>query len=225
VGKSQKFFRYLWRVNAVLILVAAGAGTFGVGAFLIEEFGNRAARSREADAGIPVAGANANFHLRLGHATVVEGTDVMRATLQRDSDQAKFSSGSYDSETKNILFIDPGENRAHWLLPDNDEVILDTSDITEEKDANTKRVAATAVLVKSTNDSSEGSGGKLLLFDPPGKRIVEVANNVREIHVASISGGELSILYERDKRLIFAAFDIRSMAKVREHEIEVPQLK
>jgi hypothetical protein len=28
--KTQKFFRYLWRANAVLILIAAGAITFGV---------------------------------------------------------------------------------------------------------------------------------------------------------------------------------------------------
>jgi hypothetical protein len=31
VSKSQKLFRYLWRVNAILILVAAGAITLGVG--------------------------------------------------------------------------------------------------------------------------------------------------------------------------------------------------
>ena len=35
--KWQKMFRYLWRVNTILILVAAGAATFGVGALLVSE--------------------------------------------------------------------------------------------------------------------------------------------------------------------------------------------
>ena len=67
--------------------------------------------------------------------------------------------------------------------------------------------------------------GKLLLFAPPGKKVVEVANNVREMHLASLSGGELTILYERDRRLVLAAFDPESLAKRREQEIDVPQTK
>jgi hypothetical protein len=72
MSKSQKLFRYLWRINAVLILFAAGAITFGVGALLIGEFGGRTARSREAEAGIPVAAAaDTSAHLSLGRASVV----------------------------------------------------------------------------------------------------------------------------------------------------------
>ncbi len=48
---------------------------------------------------------------------------------------------------------------------------------------------------------------------------------MREIHLASLSGGELIILYERDRRLVLATFDPGSLAKRREQEIDVPQLK
>jgi len=37
--------------------------------------------------------------------------------------------------------------------------------------------------------------------------------------------GELIILYERDRRLVLATFDPGSLAKHREQEIDVPQLK
>lgn len=47
MSKSQKFFRYLWRVNAVLILVAAGAVTLGVGGLLVAQFGTRSAKPEE----------------------------------------------------------------------------------------------------------------------------------------------------------------------------------
>jgi len=35
MSNPQKFFRHLWRINAVLILLAAGAITFGVGTLLV----------------------------------------------------------------------------------------------------------------------------------------------------------------------------------------------
>lgn len=224
MGKSQKFFRYLWRINAVLILLAAGAVTLGVGGLLVQEFGFSAARSREAQAGIAVAGPLAKLDLVLSRACIVEGTQVMRAELQRFPGEVKFSSG-YSSETRNILFIEPGQKAAHWLLPENDHIVVDTSDIAAQREPNEKRVIATAVLVKSASESPENATGKLLLFDPPGKRIVEVADHVRTIQVASISGGELSILYERDRRLFLDVFDPQSIVKLREQEIEVPQLK
>jgi hypothetical protein len=52
--------------------------------------------------------------------------------------------------------------------------------------------------------------------------VVELANNVEEIHITSTAGNELTILFERDNRLVLAAFDARTLAKLREQEIEVP---
>jgi hypothetical protein len=223
--KSPKIFRYLWRINAVLILLAAGACTFGVGALLVGEFGERTARNREADAGIPVvAAADSSARLSLGRASVVVGTKVMRADLSLNRGEAGFSSGGY-TETRNILFIEPSQNVARWLLPDNDHIISDSSDITEETNGNAKRTIATAVLVKSTIGSLETAAGRLLLFDPSGRKIVEVATNAREIHLTSLSGSDLTILYERNRRLVLAAFDPGSLAKRGEQEIEVPQPK
>jgi hypothetical protein len=224
MGKSQKFFRYLWRINALLILLAAGAVTLGVGGLLIQEFGFKAARNREAGEGIAVAGPDSKLDLVLGQATIVEGTQVMRAELQRFAAGANFSSGS-NSETRNILFIEPGQKAAHWLLPDNEHIVADSSDIRDETESKEKKVVVTAVLVKSTAESPESAFGKLLIFDPPGKMIVEVADHVRTIQVASIKGGELSLLYERDRRLFLNVFDLHSLAKLREQEIDVPQLK
>ena len=222
--RSQKIFRYLWRVNAVLILLAAGAVSFGVGALLVEEFGRRTARGREADAGIPIAAADPNARMSLGHASVVEGTNVMRADLSFNRGGAGFSSGGY-TETRNILFIEPGQKTARWLLPDNDHIITDSSDITENTESKAKRLIATAVLVKSPASSPEATAGKLLLFDASGRKIVEVASAVREVHLASLSAGDLTILYERDRRLVLATFDPASLGKRAEQVIDVPQPK
>jgi hypothetical protein len=202
MAKSQRFFRYVWRVNGVPIFLVSGAVILGIGSLLMQEFGFNAARNRAADAGIAVVGPNVRSDLVLSRASFVEGTQVMRAELQTVSGEVKFSSG-YSSETRNILFIEPGQKAAHLLLPDNDHIVVDSSDITEQTGTNEKLTVATAVLVKSATESPESAVGKLLLFNPPGNRIIEAADRVRTIQVASIKVGELNILYERDKHLFF----------------------
>jgi hypothetical protein len=222
MSKPQKLFRYIWRINAILILVATGAITFGVGFLLLQEFGSRTARNSEGEAGVPVAGSNANLSLR--HVSLVEGTNVMQADLVSDRGGKGFSSGGY-SETRNILFIQSDQKEARWLLPDNDHIISDRSDIREDTDRKSKKLLATAVFVKPATSSSETGGGRVLLFDPAGARIVEVAINARELHFASQSGGDVEILFERNRRLVLAAFDPGSLAKRREQEIDVPPSK
>lgn len=93
--RSQQFFRYLWRVNAVLILIAAGALTFGVGALLFAEFGTRSAIRREAEAGLAVGASQSDPRLSLAQAAVVPGTSVMRAQLLLHRSGGGFSSSGY----------------------------------------------------------------------------------------------------------------------------------
>ena len=47
--KPHKVFRYLWRVNAILILVAAGAVTFGVAFMLVSTVLDRVATQRQVE--------------------------------------------------------------------------------------------------------------------------------------------------------------------------------
>jgi hypothetical protein len=127
--------------------------------------------------------------------------------------------------------LNQARRRTRWLLPDNDHLIADSFDIAdrsnidEDKIENPRKMIATAVLVKPATGSSEPSSGKLLLFDNSGRKIVEVADNVREIHLASASNGELTIVYERNRHLVLAMFDPASLSKRSEQEIDIPQLK
>ena len=221
--KAQKFFRYLWRIDSILILLAAGAITLGVGALLISELRDRTAMRRNAEAGVPV-GAEPKADLFLRHAEAINGTSVLRADLTASRGEAKFSSGGY-SETRNILFINPAQKTAYWLLPDNDHIIEERSDVKDGKDPTRERILATAVLVKPHTNQAESAAGRLLVFDASGKNVVEVAHEVRDLHIATLNNGDLTLLYERGRHLVSASFDPLSLVKKREQEIDVPQLK
>ena len=219
----KKAFRYLWRVNAILILVAAGTVTVTVVAYLVSEAVGRAAVRREAEAAPSVSGAKADVRTSLSQPSFVAGTAVMRAQLYRLNGGGAFSSGR--SEIRNILFIQPGEKSARWLIRDHQHVI-ETTDLAEGDDySSARRTVATVVLVKPTEGDRDVAGGKVLLVDPAGRRIVDAAIGVRKIQVAVLRSDEITLLYERGRRLVFATFDAGTFAKRGEQEVEVPLLK
>ena len=111
--RTSRFFHYLWRVNAVIIFFAGAAIAFGLGSLVVQESG--IFRNRRADTGITVNAVDAATHLSLGRASIINGTDVMRAELSVDRAELKFSSGGY-REVRNILFIEPTQKAARWLL-------------------------------------------------------------------------------------------------------------
>ena len=85
VARWQRVFRYLWRINAVLILIAAGAITYGVGTLLVWQFRASTAQTREAESG-PLAGAGVSDpRLFLGEAAMVPGTGFMRRSCSGET--------------------------------------------------------------------------------------------------------------------------------------------
>ena len=148
----------------------------------------------------------------------------MRADLTTHGESGKFSSGGY-SETRNILFIDPDQKNARWLLPDNDNVIEQRSDVEDVSNESNKRLVATAAIIEPRDEQSESPAGRLVLFNASGKSMSEVAKNVSNLQLATLSGNEIVLLYERNRHLVRATFDSSSLSKRREQEIEVPELK
>ena len=47
----------------------------------------------------------------------------------------------------------------------------------------------------------------------------------RTMHAATLTQGDLTVLFERDRRLFLVSFDPESLVKRREQQMEVPQLK
>jgi hypothetical protein len=220
----NRAFRYLWRLNAVFVLVAAGAITFGVGALLLSQVQGRVALRREAETG-PLPAAVGDPRLFLGQASLVQGTMVMRADLLLHQEGGGFSSSGY-AETRNVLFVDPTETDARWLLPDDKHVIVEHSDvIKKEPDNQAGRTVATVALVKAVDVDRQTGKGRLLLFGPSGRPLTEVADGVRAMHVAQLSGDQITVLYERDRQLVVAMFDVATLGKRREQVLSVPVLK
>ncbi len=221
MSKSQKIFRYLWRVNAILILLATAAIAFGAAVVIVQETRTKAAEPQKETVALTQNEENPDLSLRLGRTWVISGTEVICAELVEDRGDGKFGS-SGGTVTRNMLFIDPDQKSGRWLLPDNKQVISDATEVLVPPESDDSRTVATAVIVKPAKDSTPTGSGRLLLFDKTAKKIVEISKNVNQIHVASLSGRNIVLLFERKQHLVRATLARDTLEKLTETEIELP---
>ena len=229
MSRGQRFFRWVWRINAVLILVAAAALVCGVVAFVVSEV-KSGIRQRAAAAAAPrVVAANArSSELRLNGFTNVPGTSVYEARLtsQREGGiEISSGSGSY-AETRNILFIDLTTGSGRWLLPSDDQMITYDETVTEGGPNEDRKALARVMVVKPYATRSEENAGRLLVMDVAGEHVTDVASDVQNVQGVSLTpAGQIAIIFERARKYECALLDKSSLRKIAERPIAVPELK
>jgi hypothetical protein len=67
--------------------------------------------------------------------------------------------------------------------------------------------------------------GALLLFDPAGRNIQAVAQQVREIQGVAVDSDEIAVMYQRQGRYVMARFRRSTLAKITETQVSFPVLK
>ncbi len=229
MSKSSRFFRQVWRVNALLILVAAAAATFGVGTLIWSQV-EHSVRRDSAEAVAPVVpGKQTTSELRLGGLSPVEGTTLYRAILSNpDRSDSSFGSGGYSSETRNILVIDSATATSHWLLPTDKELIVYNQDVAkhESGDTSAERLFATVVLVKTNSSNPEAEEGRILVSDPAASDVRELVSDVRVIHGVSLtSAGQIAIMFEQKRSFHLALVDAATFHLMSDRVVVVPALK
>ena len=147
---------------------------------------------------------------------------TLRAELRVQYEAGGFSSGDH-VETQNILFIAPGDKKARWLLPDNEHTVSGLDDISETTASKRERTLATAALVHA--EGTDDKTARLILFDPPGHRLLDVSEKVSGIYSSSSFEGKITLVFGRNGRVVRVTVDAASFAKLQEDEIEIPPFK
>lgn len=117
--KSARFFRMLWRINAILFFLAFAALVIFVGGYWLLESIHSAQKTSEPAAHVKTP---QNVQLEFGDFADLKPPYVRLDLITRDSERGSFSSGG-SSQTRNILLIETTTGAVHWLLPDHDHVI------------------------------------------------------------------------------------------------------
>jgi hypothetical protein len=224
MSKSARFFRVIWRVNAILFLVVAIAAAFAVVSFAIGQV-RESFRVHERAKTEPkvVAPKGTTDDLTLNGFIAVEGTSTLRADLtSRDRSSAgSFSSGPGGyPETRNIFYLDLETSTAHWLLSTNDQRIAYKEDVTRTAEHGQSLPVATVVLTRAL--SSESDGGQLLVTNPTATAVKPVAANVTRVSGQSLTrNGDLAIVFEQARNYQVAIVDPTTLSLRAVHQVVV----
>ena len=223
-----KFFEWVWRANALVILAAgiAGLGFAGMLGFVLvsDMFETRA--SGVVNLADDQVDAEA---LDLGYFHRIEGSEWMRAALEAEQEYARGSATKRAASERNVFFVDPRSGEHRWLLPSHDALILrhwsfpDTR-AADAADPGPVVIHVWRVVLADTNGNqrlSDRDRSAIGVSGPEGAGFAVVVDAVDAIRHVSYDAAarEVDLLYERDGVLRSAAIAVELRALVRDSAV------
>lgn len=182
--EESKLFRFVWRFNGVVIMVA-GVLAIGVLAFAGYKIVGDATRERRTHNIVNVQEDKAiEEKWKLGYMSHIQGSPYVMIALNSDQSYAQSYYGKSTSSARNYLFINGRNNEATWLFRTNQYLVTDT-DILSVKESGSNEQRAEAifyrVVKKDTNNDKRLTDDDLLsigLSLPSGKGYKEILDGI-----------------------------------------------
>lgn len=221
--KTTRFFRYLWRINGVLIFLAAllAVGILGVFALELMDFGRHTSEQAVKVDSDPEKEPEPPT---LGTFLHVEGTPFLRApfTFGEQYQYAKFSRSGGLYSIRNYLFFDPETTEARWLFPKDRQLIVGTHELHEDiqKDESKPPERRTIAFSYYTIDTDTNGDNQLTPEDkfslaysrPDGRDYTNVIGGINRILGDDTieRGTKHVVAYEADGKWLIAVISLRN---------------
>ena len=196
--ESNRFFRVVWRINAIVILLA---GLLAVGALAAVVAGMAwdAARSSRAPnvadqinvaPGDALADAEPDLvRASIGQFENIAGSTSLRAAVHVAGGSTDYSSKG-DASTRNYLYFDTATGTSHWLMPDNKTEFLTERDFPEHSGgADEARRPVLATLYQLRTQAPRGAARNdrhdqqtLAVSDPNGRHFRVLVDGIDEVN-------------------------------------------
>ncbi|GAA4494704.1 hypothetical protein [Pseudaeromonas paramecii] len=150
--EENRFFKYVWRINGLLLLLVgllAAALLAFTGYQLYASSGLRAPHDlpRTTDTKTPSP-------RQLGTPVAIAGTPHVMVPLWADAVEKRDYFSKSNDNASNYLFIDGQHQTQHWLLPDNNRLILGSDLLSELGCCDDKRTIRAILYQVVTADSN-----------------------------------------------------------------------
>lgn len=211
----QRFFRYVWRTNGVLIFLAALGAICLVLFVMYQMFSDRGHFPHD-QGPVEVAGTKvAGGHESLGDLKRVRGTDFYMAPLYAHELPTLGLSSGYSLDTLNYLFFDLRASGAHWLVPGRQQVFSWHQALAWPCDEESAPVVGHLFQVVNvdTNGDARLTGddhSSLAVSDPGGRRFTVLVNDVQDLHGHEVlSPTRVLVFFSAAEQLRVAEVDIQ----------------
>lgn len=226
--RSNQFFRKVWRVNALVILIA---GVLGVGllAFTTIYALREIFRDREVTA-VVNTGEDQKIRevLSLAQATQIAGQPWLLVAVESDQkyDQSYYSKSAVAA--RNYAFV-TASGPPRWLYPHNRFLIVDASQLPapdySEKQTATAVVSFLVVRADSDGDKrlTPSDVATLVFTKPDGTESKAVIENVRKLVSQELMGEQVIVLYEGTSGYAKAVISSGDFSRVSIEAFELPK--
>lgn len=224
--EESKFFRNIWRFNAIVISTAGIISIFLLifaGYHIIKDlFGKRQVE----DVVNITENENISEKWSLGYMKSLEGTDYVLVPLESDQSYAQSYYSKSSSSYRNFLFINLKTNEQHWLFTQNKWLIAKNDYLYDKKygQKDRKVIAIMYNIVKSDTDKDKRLTVKdkltLALSNPSGGQYREILPSIDKLIGHSLIGtDEILILYQNRNIAYAARFSLENFKLVNEKEL------
>jgi hypothetical protein len=226
--KSRQVFTYIWRINAVIILLM---GILASASFAATVWGlfRQATRTQEVS---NVVNLSTNDEVKvkttIGTFGQISGTDIIKAPLYLIQEYDYRAGSKESSSVQNYIFYDPTKKVSYWLRPKSEGLLLSTialPDLTEStgKEHQLPTVGYVYLVAdKDTNNDkriNDEDQKSIAISDPSGLRFKVLINQVDRFNgTSTIKNNRVSILYQSENKLKVAEVDLRSQEIVSNSE-------
>ncbi|HET6552869.1 MAG TPA: hypothetical protein VFG49_04955 [Dyella sp.] len=211
VNRTERFFRWVWRVNGLLLLAALAGAAIGLLTLVLNE-SHGTPRKSTATADAP-AGA-----LHLGVFEPVEGTTLFTASLL-DGYQSYSGSGSGGDEpaSRNTLIYDAADGSKHWLLPDHTATLCNIDQLSKSDSSSAPPLAWTW-----TARDSQGRY-HISMADQAGRQAQVLLDADDCYDHAYAQDGHAVIFFSQQGRPVVSVVDIATRQVLRTDALPEPQ--
>lgn len=235
--KSRRIFHYIWRINAVIILLVGLLATISLSASAVYVI-LQATRTREVDSVINIANnEQVKTKTEIGTFTPIAGSEILQAPLYLIQDYDYRAGSKESSSIQNYMFFDPNQKRSYWLRPKSEGLFLSTIALVQNSNPivndlilNTSNdekpvpvVAFLYVLVdKDTNNDkriNDRDQKQIAISNAAGTSFRVLVDQVDRFNgYSTIKNNRLSVLYTSSNKLKVAEIDLRSQEIVSNSE-------
>lgn len=224
INDNNKFFRYVWRFNALAIACAVVLGFVLCSYAAIKVF-KRETRERHVTNVVNLEGqTKVKDEFVFDYPYMVVGTDYLRVALFKTQsyDMSYFPKSSGRNEV-NYLFLNTRTGESKWMLQTTAQLFISDTVLLnklEKSNQNENRAIGIVYTVaeKDTNGDNRLSGNDTLAVSfssPDGSGYKKLVEGVDRLYaIKQIADDKMIIFYEKNKETICEIYQIPSMKKV-----------
>lgn len=224
----RRFFRTLWRINAVLICVAAVLVAFVCAVasyYIIKEVGGRSSEPRNA-AVIGDRPESKRTDWTISSASRLDGTNTVRCALISQDYYSGIGFSKDSSATRNYLHYDLSTDKTRWALPNHNSVVIRQEDYyfpASPYDQRSARWVSYLVASKDTNHDRKLASDDLLDFAislPDGSDYTVLISELDSVfETALVNDVELLVFYRKHGSSFVSRLNLTSKQIIVTHDL------